>query len=105
VVEKLWKILLVLFWIVALEGCATTANYEAKLQSWIGHSESELIASWGPPSNSYTSGEVTSLAYGGSNGAVIYNGAVIPVNCTTTFTLVNHVVTNWTWKGNSCKSK
>lgn len=90
---------------VFLVGCATTANYEAKLQSWVGHSESELIASWGPPTNSYRSGNVTSLSYGGNNGAVFYNGMMIPVSCTTTFTLTNNVITSWAWQGNSCKSR
>ncbi len=35
-------------------GCATTANYEAKLQSWVGQPVDNLVASWGPPESSYT---------------------------------------------------
>ncbi len=30
-------------------GCATTAKYKAKLQTWIGHDANELVQSWGPP--------------------------------------------------------
>ena len=86
-----------------LAGCATTANYEKTLNSWVGHSESALISSWGPPSNSYTSGDTTSLSFGGTRGFVFMSGMAIPVSCVTTFTLKNKVVTNWTWSGNGCK--
>ena len=34
-------------------GCATTAKYEAKLNTWIGVSEDSLIASWGVPDKTY----------------------------------------------------
>ena len=88
-----------------LLGCATTANYEKTLNTWIGHSESELISSWGPPNNSYTSGDTTSLSFGGTRGIVYTSGMAIPVSCITTFTLKNKVVTNWSWNGNGCKSQ
>ena len=32
---------------VFLTGCATETNN--MMQSWVGHHQSELIASWGPP--------------------------------------------------------
>jgi len=35
-------------------GCATTAKYEAKLNSWIGSSEEALVAAWGAPDQVYT---------------------------------------------------
>jgi Sel1 repeat len=35
-------------------GCATTAGYEQMLQTWVGHSEDELISRWGAPQNVYT---------------------------------------------------
>ena len=38
---------------LALGGCATTANYEAILQSWIGQPVDSLVASWGPPQSSF----------------------------------------------------
>ena len=38
---------------LVLGGCATTAKYEAKLNSWVGASEDALIASWGVPDKSY----------------------------------------------------
>ncbi len=34
-------------------GCATTAKYEAKLNSWVGASESALVSSWGVPDKVY----------------------------------------------------
>ena len=36
-----------------LSGCATTANYEKILNSWVGTSVDNLVMQWGPPSNSY----------------------------------------------------
>jgi hypothetical protein len=38
---------------LALFGCATSAKYEAKLNTWIGASEDSLIASWGVPDKEY----------------------------------------------------
>lgn len=35
-------------------GCATTAQYEKKLNTFIGTSEDNLIASWGVPDKTYT---------------------------------------------------
>jgi len=42
--------------LIGLSGCAvaTTENYEAILQSWIGQPVESLIASWGPPQSSAT---------------------------------------------------
>ena len=39
---------------LGLFGCATTAKYEAKLNTWIGASEDALVASWGVPNKTYT---------------------------------------------------
>jgi hypothetical protein len=36
-----------------MSGCATTAKYEAKLNTWIGTSEDSLIASLGVPNKEY----------------------------------------------------
>jgi len=38
---------------LGLSGCATTAKYEAKLNTWVGSSEESLIASWGVPDKEY----------------------------------------------------
>ncbi|WP_350297087.1 hypothetical protein [Limnohabitans sp. Rim8] len=37
----------------ALGGCATTANYEKLLKSWVGSNVDNLVMRWGPPANSY----------------------------------------------------
>ena len=47
------KVLLVLL-CLALSGCATTAKYEAKLNTWIGVNEDSLVSSWGVPNKTYT---------------------------------------------------
>lgn len=36
-----------------LGGCATTANYEAILQSWVGKPIDSLVSSWGPPQSGF----------------------------------------------------
>ena len=38
---------------LVLSGCATTANYEAILKTWMGVHADRLVASWGPPQNSF----------------------------------------------------
>jgi hypothetical protein len=38
---------------IGLCGCATTAKYESKLNTWIGASEDSLVASWGVPNKTY----------------------------------------------------
>ncbi|MDH4230202.1 MAG: hypothetical protein OEW11_10755 [Nitrospirota bacterium] len=40
--------------LVLLSGCATAINQ--KMASWIGHNESELIMSWGPPAQVFSDG-------------------------------------------------
>jgi hypothetical protein len=44
---------LILLLCLGLCGCATTAKYEAKLNTFIGQSEDSLIASWGVPDKQY----------------------------------------------------
>ena len=34
-------------------GCATTANYEKVLSSWVGTNVDNLVMKWGPPVSSY----------------------------------------------------
>lgn len=49
------KIKFVLFFIASLlAGCATTAGYEAILQTWVGQHVDNLVSSWGPPQSSFT---------------------------------------------------
>jgi uncharacterized protein YceK len=43
------KLIYLCVMVMLVSGCATTAKYEAKLNTWIGTSEDSLIASWGVP--------------------------------------------------------
>ncbi|MDA8362971.1 MAG: hypothetical protein M0Z84_03950 [Gammaproteobacteria bacterium] len=48
-----FHVILLASMIVMFAGCATTANYEKILQSWVGGSEDDLVQAWGPPQSSY----------------------------------------------------
>lgn len=39
---------------VVAAGCASTPNYDAQLQPWVGRSQGELFADWGAPSEVMT---------------------------------------------------
>lgn len=39
--------------ILIFQGCATTANYEKILSTWVGSHIDNLISSWGPPQGSF----------------------------------------------------
>lgn len=39
--------------VLGVAGCATTANYEKILRSWVGVHFDRLVASWGPPQGSF----------------------------------------------------
>lgn len=47
------EIAFVLACLMAVSGCATTANYEEILQSWVGSNVDRLVMSWGPPATSF----------------------------------------------------
>lgn len=111
--RKLFILLAIVFFIPA---CATTANYEAKIKTWLGDDVNNLIASWGPPSNEYTM----------PNGNIMYTwlwvgNTLVTSNydrflnmtftnsvtnwCKTTFTANSSKrITNWRWEGNACRS-
>jgi len=48
-IKKLLCVIPILF----LGACATTANYERILSSWVGVHVDGLVASWGPPQGSF----------------------------------------------------
>ena len=114
--------------LLILAGCATTANYEKMLNTWVGAPEIALYRSWGAPDSQYEaagtkfvtftkSGNVVmpgtsptyqttfigntaySNAYGGSPA---YNISLV---CKTTFEIRNEQVVNWRWEGNQCRSR
>lgn len=114
--------------VLAIVGCATTANYEKMLTTWIGAPEIDLYRSWGTPDGqsevsgtkfvTFTRGgnifmpgtsptyrttiignTAFTNAYGGSPS---YN---IQLMCKTVFEIRNERVVSWRWEGNNCKAK
>ncbi len=120
------KISLVITALLSLSGCATTANFEKMLSTWVGVSEDNLISRWGTPSRVYATGTTKYLTFDKSatgyvpgtaptySTTVIGNtaytntyggtsGYVYTKNCSTTFTITNGVVSGWRWEGNACR--
>lgn len=121
------KLLITLFALITT-ACATTANYEKILSSWVGASEIDLIRAWGAPDNQYESSGTKFLTYqkssniympgtsptytttvvgntaytSSSGGSPAYN---IQMFCKTTFEVKNERIVNWRWEGNGCKAK
>ena len=118
-----------IFLVSFLGACATTANYEKALSTWVGKSENELIGAWGKPSDVREAGGSKFLTYvkteqmhtpgtppiyqptvvgntvfvqqvgGGSPGST-YDG-----RCKTTFELAGGKIVSSRWEGNACTSK
>lgn len=128
--------------ILLLSGCATTQGYKDSLQTWMGHSDSELMSTWGQPNSNYTlSNEKTVLEYDRSRTTVIpgytYNQSVRTINngsitgdvnatymgnsttyvpvttpssvvskeCSTRFTVNDHIIEAYSFNGNDCVAK
>jgi len=119
---------LLLIALLGIAGCATTANYEKILQSYVGSNESSLIAHWGPPDSVYTSGETKYLTYNKTSSTMVsgtpptyqtncafgtctttpVGGSspyVLNLQCKTTFTISGGTITSWRWEGNACRAK
>jgi hypothetical protein len=124
----MYKKLSLIFLTYFLIGCATTANYEKLLNSWMGVSENFLISSWGPPNSFYETGGTKYLTYAKSSFGYVpgvapsyqttfigntayttqvggYSGFAYSSNCSTTFTIANGVITSWRYEGNACRSR
>lgn len=120
-------ILIVLFLLV--NACATAAKYEARLETWVGASEEELVMEWGPPDSVYDVNDTKKmLTYSESHivhisgiqphyttevvGGVMYTRATggseprdVEHKCKTTFVIENGEVIDWITKGNNCVSQ
>ena len=126
--DNAMKKLLPIFLGMLIVGCATTANYEKILSSWVGANEIDLIRSWGAPDNQYESSGTKFLTYQKSEniympgtaptytttmiGNIPHTTAVggtrpynIQTSCKTTFEINNGKVVNWRWEGNGCKAQ
>ena len=120
--------LLVLFLGFIIVGCATTANYEKVLSSWVGANEIDLVRAWGAPDNQYETSGTKFLTYQktdnifmpgtaptysttmiGNTAHTTAIGGTRPYNvqmsCKTTFEIKDQKIVNWRWEGNSCKAK
>jgi len=110
-----------------LVGCATTAKYEASLNSWMGHDVNELVNSWGYPVNSFKAPNGNTVYVYDSSGSY-----TMPINTNTTHNIIgnsiySHSTTTggqtlnfwcrtffeinesneivlWRWEGNNCVS-
>lgn len=111
-----------------LTGCATSAKYEAALDTWVGSTELELVKAWGPPMHSYETSGSKFLAYSSQRSAYMpgtspsfttsyvggnaytttaggTRGFNIPLSCKTTFELIEGKVSSWSYEGNACTSR
>ena len=121
---------LLLFLIVTtgfLTGCATREKYVNKLNTLVGKQESQLVSMWGMPTSMYEADGLRYLTYTRSETVYIagtpakttttyYLGKPIPFqtvgtsdysytkDCTTTFTVINKVISSFRIQGNDCLS-
>jgi hypothetical protein len=117
-----------------LSGCATRANYEKILNSWVGAPAERLVQRWGAPVSTFkmpSGSEIyiydrrsstvitTPVQVQQAPGTFIGNqyfpgqttvtgGDVIPVHraCRTEFTVdKSGTITNWRYEGNACVAR
>jgi len=114
--------------LVVLTSCATTANYEKILNSWMGSHVDNLVSSWGPPTSSFPMSDggmmIEYLRQGNAyipgpvtyTPVTIYNstawiahqtpGQNIPVYCRTCFRIrPDRTIGSWSYQGNDCKAR
>jgi hypothetical protein len=91
-----------------LAGCASVANYQANLQTWVGQTEQALEAGWGVPASIVINGPTRYLTYARNDGVYVQGGywgrTVTPMYCSTVFTVQNNVVVQAQFQGNECVS-
>jgi len=104
----------ILFTTVAflLAACASTANYEKILSSWVGSDENSLVQNWGPPTRVYNMENGKILTYIHSAGSQATYDPLLRTSfahenyCKTDFTLDGlSTVKSWRWEGNVCNAR
>lgn len=127
----IWRLLLVTI-VLLSAGCATTANYEANLRSWVGEDAESLVNSWGYPAGSFEAPNGNKvLVYQGGGSMVmpttyqtranvstygnaaygnattnVYGGQTLNFWCKTFFEVSpSNVIVRWRWEGNNCVSR
>lgn len=111
-----------------LGACASEAQFENNLRSWVGAPEGELISQWGPPTSVYESGSTKYLTFNkqrsvnipgvaptyqtncGPYGTFCTTQAIggmsaqnIALACSTTFAVVSGKITTARYEGNDCR--
>jgi len=72
-------------------------KHAAKLNTWIGSTEQEMISSWGGPSNVYENNGIKYITWGRS-----YERSHNTYSCSTTFEFSNGIARTWSYRGNDC---
>ncbi len=121
------KRLSILLAALIISGCATTAKYEAILNSWTGSNINDLVSSWGYPANSFKAPNGNTVYVYSSSGsytmptntASTYNvygntvygnstttgGQTLNFWCNTFFEVSeSNIITTWRYEGNNCTS-
>lgn len=71
------------------------------MQSWVGHTESEIVGELGPPTAVYESGGERWLTWERARiGSMGYGPMTF--SCKRSFRIVGGRITGWRWEGNSC---
>lgn len=106
--------------VVMVSGCASSANFEKKLDELIGMSREDLVDAWGYPHATSESGNVTLLAYEELPPGYITGTFAIPSNfstmteeerhdffnpCHVTFAIDDGSVAGYTYEGTYCKRR
>ncbi len=126
------RLIIVILSALFISACATTANYEKVLSSWVGQNVDKLVDSWGYPENSfkapngntvytyswsssYTTPTKTTSNYNVSpsrysnsvkGSSTTTGGQTWNYRCQTFFEVdESNIIIRWRWKGNSCKSR
>lgn len=122
-----FRALIAVLVIALLSGCATSAKYNAILDTWMGHDVNELVNSWGYPQNSFKAPNGNTVYVYGSSGSytmptqtnTTYNvvgntvygnsyttgGQTLNFWCRTFFEVNDqNIIVNWRWEGNNCKA-
>ncbi len=104
------RILLVCFFVMLMNGCASKENLEFNLNTWVGHSVNGLIQYWGNPS------DVKNKSEGGSSYTWLFDDGIsnAPIEgvvnsetiyCKITVDVSNYdMIQTWEMEGNNCKA-
>jgi hypothetical protein len=117
----------IILFVFLLAGCATSAQYEKFLDSWVGSDERRLVEVWGSPSIVYEHPPLRYLTYNKTStvhepgtlltfhpewlGNSLFMGQTLDSsgnsstrNCNTTFILEGQIIKSWRYEGNACRA-